>query len=147
MEQKADRGQLPVWQWMKNKNNLIIIVLIGIILLIAAIPTNAKKEGNSAISANKEGENTTELEGRLKAILEKTQGVGAVEVMITQKEEEHAYFSEQKKGGEVLGVLVAAEHGDDAVVIKKIMEAVQALFEVDTHRIKIVKMNLNKSGG
>ena len=67
--------------------------------------------------------------------------------MITQKEEEHAYFSEQKKGGEVLGVLVAAEHGDDAVVIKKIMEAVQALFEVDTHRIKIVKMNLNKSGG
>ena len=46
MEQKADRGQLPVWQWMKNKNNLIIIVLIGIILLIAAIPTNAKKEGN-----------------------------------------------------------------------------------------------------
>lgn len=39
------------------------------------------------------------------------------------------------------GVLVIADGGDDAVVIENITEAVQALFPVDTHRIKVMKRN------
>ena len=37
------------------------------------------------------------------------------------------------------GVIVIAPGGDDAVVVKKITEAVQALFEIDTHKIRIMK--------
>ena len=37
------------------------------------------------------------------------------------------------------GVIVIASGGDDAVVVKNITEAVQALFEIDTHKIRIMK--------
>ena len=37
------------------------------------------------------------------------------------------------------GVIVIAPCGDDAVVVKNITEAVQALFEIDTHKIRIMK--------
>lgn len=40
---------------------------------------------------------------------------------------------------EIEGVLVIAEGGDNAVVIEQITEAVQALFGVDTHKIKVMK--------
>ena len=37
------------------------------------------------------------------------------------------------------GVVVIAPGGDNAVVVKNITEAVQALFGIDTHKIRIVK--------
>lgn len=37
------------------------------------------------------------------------------------------------------GVVVIASGGDDAFVVKNITEAVQALFGIDTHKIRIVK--------
>lgn len=40
---------------------------------------------------------------------------------------------------EVEGVVVIAEGGDNAVVVKNITEAVQALFGIDTHKIRIMK--------
>lgn len=40
---------------------------------------------------------------------------------------------------EVQGVVVIADGGDNAVVIENITEAVQALFSVDAHKIKIMK--------
>ena len=40
---------------------------------------------------------------------------------------------------EIEGVVVIAEGGDDAVVVKNITEAVQALFGVEAHKIKIMK--------
>lgn len=42
---------------------------------------------------------------------------------------------------EVEGVVVIAEGGNDPFVIQDISEAVQALFDVDTHKIKIMKLN------
>ncbi|MFR1159532.1 MAG: hypothetical protein ACLSD7_11495 [Coprococcus phoceensis] len=41
----------------------------------------------------------------------------------------------------VEGVVVIAEGGGNAVVIKNITEAIQALFDVDTHKIKVMKRN------
>lgn len=40
---------------------------------------------------------------------------------------------------EIEGVLVVAEGGDNAVVIRDITEAIQALFGVEAHKIKIMK--------
>lgn len=39
------------------------------------------------------------------------------------------------------GVIVIAEGGENAVVVQEITEAIQALFNIDTHKIKIMKMN------
>ncbi len=41
----------------------------------------------------------------------------------------------------VEGVVVIAEGGDKGVVVQNITEAVQALFGVDTHKIKVMKLN------
>jgi stage III sporulation protein AG len=41
----------------------------------------------------------------------------------------------------VEGVIVIAEGGDDPVAVQNITEAVQALFGVDTHKIKVMKSN------
>ena len=41
----------------------------------------------------------------------------------------------------VEGVVVVAEGGDDPVAVQNITEAVQALFEIDTHKIKVMKSN------
>ena len=42
---------------------------------------------------------------------------------------------------EVAGVIVIAEGGDDPVAVENIIEAVQALFEIYTHKIKVMKRN------
>lgn len=42
---------------------------------------------------------------------------------------------------EVAGVVVIAEGGDDPVIVQDITEAVQALFHLEAHKIKIMKRN------
>ena len=41
----------------------------------------------------------------------------------------------------VEGVIVIAQGGDQPVVVQNITEAVQALFDIDTHKIKVMKGN------
>lgn len=43
----------------------------------------------------------------------------------------------------VEGVVVVAQGGDEPVTVQNITEAVQALFNVDTHKIKVMKLNEN----
>ncbi|MFR7444694.1 MAG: hypothetical protein ACLUUO_16185 [Sellimonas intestinalis] len=38
------------------------------------------------------------------------------------------------------GVVVLCEGGDQPVVVQEITEAVEALFSVESHKIKVVKM-------
>lgn len=42
---------------------------------------------------------------------------------------------------QIEGVLVLAEGGDNGVVVKNITEAVMALFDLEVHKIKVMKMN------
>lgn len=41
---------------------------------------------------------------------------------------------------EVKGVLIAAEGASDPVIVQKIQQAVMALFQIEAHKIKIMKM-------
>lgn len=43
----------------------------------------------------------------------------------------------------VEGVVVIAQGGEEPVTVQNITEAVQALFNVDTHKIKVMKLNEN----
>ena len=40
---------------------------------------------------------------------------------------------------QVTGVLVSATGGDNSLVVQKIQEAVMALFQVEAHKIKVMK--------
>lgn len=187
-------------QKIMAKDRLVIILLVGILLVVIAIPT--KEKSGHEENVTEEAEVMTEdsdryteyIERHLENVLSKVEGVGKVEVMLTlktsaekviEKDKETSGESvkeEDSQGGvrttlnnsssettvytgedesiandgggqtpyvikeispEVEGVIVIAEGGDNPVVIQNISEAVQALFGVDTHKIKIMKLNQN----
>lgn len=107
-----------------NKNHLVLFLLVGILLLVIAIPTDSGEIQTAA---------GTSLENRLEKVLGQMSGVGEVSVMITYREDEN-----------VEGVAIVAEGGDNAVVVRNITEVVQALFNVDSHKIKVIKGNQTK---
>lgn len=58
-----------------------------------------------------------------------------------EKEENGSPYITKEKSPVVSGVVVVAQGGDNAVVVRNITEAVQALFDIDTHKIKVIKGN------
>lgn len=107
-------------------------------------------------------------EEQLKEILESIEGVGKVKVMITlkndgvniidknqketkeTKEEETVIYDRNdetfpyvtsRQTPQIEGVLVVAQGGGNAKVNSDISEAIMALFDVEVHKIKIVKMS------
>lgn len=179
--------------WKKNKNQLVVILLVGILLIVVAIPT---KKPETEENTEKKSMQTTDIktygeivETRLEKILKDVEGVGEVSVMVTfhtssekviekdreknsqtvtendrqggsretkeaQNREETVYDSSsdgkeipyvtKEINPQVEGVIVIAQGGGNAVVRKNITEAIQALFDVDTHKIKVMKRNQTK---
>ena len=111
---------------------------------------------------------TDDLENQVEEILRQVEGVGEVRVMITLKsgnrkiiekdgrtngdntEEESSIYRQNADGSSepyvntelspgIEGVAVIAQGAGNAVIRQEITEAVQALFDVDAHKIKIMK--------
>lgn len=179
-----------------KKDQILILLLVGMLFLVIAMPVEKKKSGQDTTflpdeSAGKEGldeisqeEYIRAQESRLAELLSRMEGAGEVSVMITlsssaerivekdMEESKETVTEADSQGGSrttqnvqskdtsiydgdntneqspyiskelsprVEGVVVIAEGGDDAVVVKNITEAVQALFGIDTHKIRIVK--------
>ena len=115
----------------------------------------------SSVGTTKQSEYTAYMEERLERILSQIDGAGQVQVMITWKSDGEKVVEKDRKttvynsgsstsgvqepyvskelSPQAQGVIVIAPGGDDAVVVKNITEAVQALFEIDTHKIRIMK--------
>lgn len=201
-------------KWFQ-RDNLIILVLAGILLFIIALPVEENTSGEHLTEVKKTGTNSygngssesgsekspvadvgslpsgseleyvSYLEGRLEKMLCGVDGVGKVSVMITLEASEELVLekdtpvtrsSVEEKDGEggsrittqsemlettiystegsdsqpyvikrilpkVEGVLVVAQGAGSGTVNKSITEIVQALFDVDAHKIKVVAMD------
>lgn len=138
-----------------GKDLMIAIVIIGVLIAVLFIPTGERK-GDSLMnienpitetaSIDTSLEYEEELEMRLEEILSQMEGVGEVEVMITLKSSAETRdrsftYTAQNIYPEVEGVFVVSQGGDNSSVKLAITEAIQALFGIDVHKIKIVKMN------
>lgn len=111
-----------------KKNQWLILLLVGILLVVIAIPTKSDTEKDTGFQMTEnEDANATEMEKRLESILSQMQGIGEVHVMITYRQE-----------NQVEGVVVVAEGGEQGVIVQKITEVVRALFDVDSHKIKVI---------
>ncbi len=179
----------------KRRDRWMLLALFGILILVIVWPVGSKsKEADNQVSESVAGtekrtynyaeQYTASMELRLKEILENVDGAGAVQVMITVKNngeqvvEKDKSYSESKTiqsgdGGkntttantsrsestvydrtdsgspyvvkqlepEIEGVLVAAQGAGDETVVNEITYAVQVLFDVPVHKIKVVKMS------
>lgn len=157
----------PLEKWMK-KENLGVLLLVGLLLLVIALPTKSNEENTETEAEDQETDQNlqdqdwqTKMEERMVEVLEQVQGVGKAEVFLTcegtqekvvEKDETETVYERDSRGNqtpyvsseiypEVTGVLVVAQGGDDPVVIQNIQEAVQVLFQVEAHKIKVMKMN------
>lgn len=175
---------------LPKKNQLLILLLTGILLLVIVWPVPEEKEDTqTAVPAARSGEGQSGeyeeyLEQKTAETLREVDGVGEVTVMITlkssgqniiekdQQSSSQTTEEEDSSGGmrtsqdrtsdktsvyeqdadgsqspyvsktlspEIEGVVVIADGGDNAVVAQDITEAVQALFGVEAHKIKIMK--------
>ena len=103
-------------QWM-------VLLLLGMLLTVIALPVSDSKEQTE--EKQDLTENTESCEGDrtlLEAKLESIQGFYGTE------------------NTEVTGVLIAAEGADNSVTVQNIQQAVMALFQIEAHKIKIMKM-------
>ena len=179
----------------KRRDRWMLLALFGILILVIVWPVGSKsKEADNQVSESVAGtekrtynyaeQYTASMDLRLKEILENVDGAGAVQVMITVKNngeqvvEKDKSYSESKTiqsgdGGkntttantsrsestvydrtdsgspyvvkqlepEIEGVLVAAQGAGDETVVNEITYAVQVLFDVPVHKIKVVKMS------
>ncbi len=108
-----------------------------------------------------------EMEQELRELLQSVQGVGTVQVMLTLRasnekvtlkdnssredtqEEETVLIEDsdrnsspyvvQEKEPELEGVVIVCDGGDDTQIKREITEAVSALFQIESHKIKIMK--------
>ncbi len=62
-------------------------------------------------------------------------------VYIRDGTQQESPFVTKEINPKVEGVLVVAEGGENSIVIKNISEAILALFPIEAHKIKVVKMN------
>ena len=195
-----------------KKENFIVILLIGVLLLVIAWPASETKNSNlekSGISDMANGTMATEivemegdknlmrqdwlayadsLENTLEDVLSTMEGAGNVKVMITlessgetivekdittginastqvdsdggsyntsgnEKTGETVYvqqdrvsypYVKQVISPKVAGVVVSVQGGDSQTINKNITEAIQALFGIEAHKIKIIKMSSRK---
>lgn len=156
-------------QEIVKKDKLVLVLLTGLLLLIIAMPVKNRTEEADSREQVKEADRQeisadswqTRMEKRLTEVLEKVNGVGKAEVFLTcqstekkivEKDETDTVYEKDAKGNQlpyvaseeyprVTGVLVVAQGGDEPIVIQNIREAVEALFQVEPHKIKVMKMN------
>lgn len=130
---------------------LLLAVVAGVALLVLSIP-GGYRGGSTGSSSQKDVEKVDETatameiytdkkEKQLEKILQKVAGIGQVEVMITlDSAEEKSRLMENTRTQKVEGVLVVAEGAGDAQTDAEIIRAVQALFSLESHKIRVMKM-------
>ena len=126
---------------MMNRQHWLVILLLGLLLMVIAFPiskTETETENqNFSTTTGENMETKTDLEMKLEDLLKNVEGVGNVKVMLMTESGQGLYGS---GGNEVTGVLIVAEGADNSVTVRKIQEAVMALFQIDAHKIRIMKM-------
>lgn len=165
-EKKKSLNKLK--SFLSRKDNLILVILGGILCMMIALPVGTKQEtigtgentlgfGNSDtyISGQQEGKagNTkyqSGIEKRLEELLLQTEGCEQVRVMIT--------FEEGKSDGvnqydysftypKINGIVVCINNGDDPRIAEKVTAYIQALFSVEAHKIRVANIKTSAYGG
>ncbi|SFP96586.1 stage III sporulation protein AG [Lachnospiraceae bacterium XBB1006] len=152
-----------------KKESLLFVFLIGVLLLVLGMPTSDKQKETEVDAEDEETRLSgfeERMEEKLQALLSEMEGAGEVQVMVTvedtgesvmgkdsrlaeKESEESTVYQEEGQGRKpfvissktprVQGVVIVCEGAGNPVVKQRISEAVQALFQIESHKISIVK--------
>jgi stage III sporulation protein AG len=122
--------------------------------------SSASSSPSSAASLTSRADCETALEARVRSILEHVEGIGIVDVMIVQAPEKDSGsdYASVKTGSSLFGdlsglsssesessdaaiqgIIISAEGGASPTIQAEISEAMQALFGLPAHKIKVLK--------
>ena len=128
-----------------NKEKLIFLFCSGLLLFVLTLPgeKTVDSEPVEISTVNKEEDTEKsqeeELEQRVQHILQGVEGVGEADVMISLSSEKSVSMFEEEPVREVLGIIISADGGGSSVVKAEISEAMEALFGLPSHKIKVLK--------
>lgn len=148
-----------------NKDKLIFLFCSGLLLFILSMPNDGGNvpgyEEDSKLEIEMRADSTAvraadgitsyekvtsveqELELRVREILSGVEGVGELEVMVFLKPEENEHFFQEnntdRQSPEVSGIIISADGGGSTVIKTEISEAMEALFGLPSHKIKVLK--------
>ena len=131
--------------WKMNKEKLIFLFCSGLLLFVLSIPGNSDSvaAGSKAIVEKEDFAEVSyekELESRIREILGDVEGVGGVDVMVVLKSsEEKTIYVDKDVFPELSGIIISADGGGSTVVKAEISEAMEALFGLPSHKIKVLK--------
>ncbi len=125
--------EINILKSLPKKNTWMILLLVGVLLVVIAIPTKTESKKSTLDIYKENSQNETDMEKRLENLLRQMHGVGEVHTMITYRDDE-----------QVEGIVIIADGGGDAVTVRNITEVVRALFDVDSHKIKVIEKNQNQ---
>jgi len=106
----------------------------GNVTVMITLQSSSEKVVEKDTESDEESVTETDSQGGSRTTKKRTNREDAV----YEGEEKIPYISKELSP-RIEGVVVIAPGGDNAVVVKNITEAVQALFGIDTHKIRIVK--------
>ena len=128
-----------------NKEKLIFLFCSGLLLFVLALPGEKTVESEpveiSTVNKKEDTEKSQEeeLEQRVQHILQGVEGVGEADVMVSLSSEKSVSMFEEEPVREVLGIIISADGGGSSVVKAEISEAMEALFGLPSHKIKVLK--------
>lgn len=113
----------------RNKTDYIILILLGVLVMIIAIPTKENKEEGTKKQTGTETDKTTEqdyksqLEKQLEKLIEQMYGAGKTKVMLTFSDEGYTYLDKNlvadEKKREESTVVYETGDGEEPYVIQK----------------------------
>lgn len=154
---------------------LVLVVVCGVLLIVLSYPhSSSEPDMQDVYSQSVQSEDTSTLEEYKKAreeeleeLLQKVDGVGKAEVMITLKgsnekvtlkdntsrgesneektvlvenaDRDSAPYIVQEREPEIEGIVIVCQGGYDSVIKREITDAVSALFSIESHKIKVMK--------
>lgn len=128
-----------------SKEKLFLLFCLGMLLFVLALPSENKAEietvnlSASDLKDDMAGSYEEALESRVRNILQGVEGVGVVEVMVSVNGEQTVSMFDENPSQEVLGIIISADGGGSSVVKAEISEAMEALFGLPSHKIKVLK--------
>ena len=118
-----------------------IVNIDGVPSLKRAVISALKSSGEKVIEKDSQSEenHVTEEDSKGGSRSSDDQSVNHTSVYEQKSDGTQTPYVSKEMTPEIEGMVIAADGGDNPVVVKNLTEAVQALFGVDAHKIKIMK--------